>query len=224
MCNLYDLDVPAPFIQQRFGVRRMGYDDSARAGTLIRPSVKAPVVHLAADGEVRCSLMEWGFVREWNNDGGRPSLHRLFNVRSETIDIKPSFAAAYRKTRAIIPASGWWESPEKNVNVRITRDGGGLIALAGLWEEAVHPRTGEPITAFTMAMTDHNPFTATYHARMPVLLDARSVDAWLDPQYAGAKKLLTPYGANDLVAARIEAPARAESKQEPAPVVRDLFG
>ncbi|MEO8132910.1 MAG: SOS response-associated peptidase [Betaproteobacteria bacterium] len=231
MCNLYDLDVAAPFIKERFRLRRIGYDDAARAAGLVRPSDMAPVVHLDAEGEPVCSLMEWGFVRQWKNEAGKLSLHRLFNVRSETIDTKPTFAPAYRKTRAIIPVSGYYELPEKGVRIRITRGNGDLLAFAGLWEEAVHPRTGESITAFTMAMTDNNPFTAIYHPRMPCLLADSGFDAWLDPRCTDAKSLLMPYAADDLVAERSVAQALVEtprkSRKPKAPVIvpmgNDLF-
>ena len=233
MCNLYDLDVAAPFIKDRFRVRRFTYDVAAQPRGLVRPSVRAPVVHLDADGEVSCSLMEWGFVRQWKNEAGKLTLNRLFNVRSETIDTKPTFAKAYRKARAIIPASAYFELPEKGVRVRIAHQDGRLLALAGLWEEAQNPKTGEPMVAFTMAMTDGSPFTAQWHDRMPCLLDADGFATWLDPSQADAKRLLIPYPHDDLVAEReaaAPAPAPKAPKPEPAsppppqPVSGDLFG
>ena len=156
---------------------------------MIRPSVRAPVIHLDADGEHVCSLMEWGFVRQWKNEAGKPTLHRLFNVRSETIDSKPTFAPAYRRTRAIIPASGYYELPEKGVRIRITKRDGDLLAFAGLWETALHPQTGEEITAFTMAMTNGNGFAAAFHDRMPCLLEDIAFKAWLDPERVAARGL-----------------------------------
>src|SRR5207244_4355001 len=134
-----------------------------------------------------CSLMEWGFVREWKAPNGKSTLHRLFNVRSETIDSKPSFAPAYRSWRAIIPVSTWYELPQKGTRVRIGRADGSLLAVAGLWENAVHPKTGTEITAFTMAMTESNAFSAAYHSRMPCLLDDSAFKAWLDPERYDAK-------------------------------------
>ena len=218
MCNLYDLDVPPPFLKERFRLKRIP-DAAANADIaplgLIRPSDKAPVIHLDADGETICSLMEWGFVREWKSPTGRLTLHRLFNVRSESIDTKPTFAPAYRRTRAIIPASGYYELPEKGARYRITRADGGILALAGLWEQAVHPRTGAEITAFTMAMTDGNAFATAFHDRMPCLLDDSAFKAWLDPGRFDAKKFLQSYAGQDLVAesrpeARTDEPSQPE--------------
>ena len=226
MCNLYDLDVAPPFLKDRFRLKRV--PEAAAGGRggapgMVRPSVRAPVIHLDADGGHVCSLMEWGFVRQWKNEAGKLTLHRLFNVRSETIDTKPTFAPAYRRTRAIIPVSGWYELPEKGVKVRIRKASGDLMAFAGLWEEALHPRTGEAITAFTMAMTNGNPFTAAFHDRMPCLLHDDAFKAWLDPERVDAKKFLVPYPDDDLVAERSVAPPKEARAPEPAPVSDSLF-
>lgn len=220
MCNLYDLDVAPPFLKDRFRLKRVpdavANEKSGPVG-MVRPSIRAPVIHLAADGEPVCSLMEWGFVRQWKNEAGKLTLHRLFNVRSETIDSKPTFAPAYRHTRAIIPVSGYYELPEKGVRIRIARQDGDLLACAGLWERALHPKTGEEMTAFTMAMTNSNGFTAAFHDRMPCLLDDSAFKVWLDAARVDAKKILMPYPGDDLIAERRLAPAKEETISAPAP-------
>jgi putative SOS response-associated peptidase YedK len=222
MCNLYDLDVTPVFLQRRFRLKRIDIEPAATAPGLVRPSDKAPVIHLDADGEPVCSLMEWGFVREWKAPSGKPTLNRLFNVRSETIDTKATFATAFRRTRAIIPVSAWFELPRKGVKVRIAKQSGDILAFAGLWEQAVHPRTGAGITTFTMAMTDSNAFSAVYHERMPVLLDDAAFKAWLDPERYDAKKFLVPYAHDDLIAEPQIVPAKEtdpadDTDQESAP-------
>jgi putative SOS response-associated peptidase YedK len=220
MCNLYDLDVAPPFLKDRFRLKRApdaAASEKSGAVGMVRPSVKAPVIHLDADGQPVCSFMEWGFVRQWKNEAGKLTLHRLFNVRSETIDSKPTFAPAYRGTRAIIPASGYYELPEKGVRIRITKQDGDVLAFAGLWERALHPKTGEEITAFTMAMTNGNGFTSAFHDRMPCLLEDSAFKAWLDATRVDAKKFLVPYPRDDLIAERKLAPAREGNKSEPAP-------
>jgi len=201
MCNLYELDATPPRLARRFGLARIASEVRERAAPgLVRPSDRAPVVHLDEDGARACSLMEWGFVREWTSPGGKAELNRLFNARSETIDSKPSFALAYRRTRAIIPASAWYELPAKGVRARLARGDGELLALAGLWERAFHPRTGVEIAAFTMAMTEGNAFTSAYHDRMPCLLDDAAIEAWLDRARPAGMQLLTPHPRDDLVA------------------------
>jgi len=226
MCNLYDLDVTPPFLQERFRLKRADIEPRAAAPGLVRPSDLAPIIHLDDDGEPVCTLMEWGFVRQWKSPTGKQTLNRLFNVRAETIDTKPTFAAAFRRTRAIIPVSAWYELPQKGVRIRIAKDGGDVLAFAGLWEHATHPKTGAPMTAFTMAMTDSNPFGAAFHDRMPCLLDDAAFKAWLDPERYDAKKFLQPYPHDDLIAEREAAPVKeaTEKAAEPAlPVDGELF-
>jgi putative SOS response-associated peptidase YedK len=214
MCNLYDLDVTPPFLQQRFRLKRIDIEPAAAAPGLVRPSDKAPVIHLDEHGEPVCTLLEWGFVRQWKSPAGKLTLNRLFNVRAETIDTKPTFAAAYRKTRAIIPVSAWFELPGKGVRIRIAKQDGDILAFAGLWERAIHPKTGDEVAAFTMAMTDSNAFSAAYHDRMPAVLDESAFKAWLDPGRYDAKKFLVPYAHDDLVAEQQAAAAKDAAPEE----------
>jgi len=227
MCNLYDLDVTPPFLQQRFRLKRIDIEPRGAAPGLVRPSDLAPVIHLDEAGDTVCSLMEWGFVRQWKSPAGKLTMHRLFNVRAETIDTKPTFAPAFRKTRAIIPVSAWYELPQKGVRVRIAKEDGNLLAMAGLWEHAIHPKTGATVTAFTMAMTDSNAFNALYHDRMPCVLDDSAFKAWLDPERYDAKKFLAPYTHEDLIAERqaaaFNAPADADPGDDDLPEEGQLF-
>jgi putative SOS response-associated peptidase YedK len=227
VCNLYDLDVTPPFLKDRFRLKRIDIEPQRAAPGLVRPSDLAPVVHLDEEGDPVCTLMEWGFVRQWKSPTGKLTLHRLFNVRSETIDSKPTFAPAFRRTRAIIPVSGWYELPQKGVRVRLSKQDGALLALAGLWEHATHPKTGVAITAFTMAMTDSNEFSALYHDRMPCLLDDHAFKAWLDPERYDAKKFLVPHPVDDLAAERQNAsftsPADLDAGDEDLPAEGQLF-
>jgi putative SOS response-associated peptidase YedK len=224
MCNLYDLDVTPAFLKTRFRLKRADLEPADAAPGLVRPSMLAPVIHLDEDGDPVCSPMEWGFLRQWKSPSGRLTLNRLFNVRSETIDEKPTFAAAYRKTRAIIPVSAYYELPQKGVRIRIGRESGDVLALAGLWEHAVNPKTGAPMTAFTMAMTGSNPFGAAFHDRMPCVLDDHAFKAWLDPSRYDAKKFLVPYVHDDLVAEREASTVKDAAVPETThPVDGELF-
>jgi putative SOS response-associated peptidase YedK len=83
MCNLYDLDVAPPFLKERFRLKRVpdaAGDHRSGAVGMVRPSVKAPVIRLDADGEPVCSLMEWGFVRQWKNGAGKLTLQRIASL------------------------------------------------------------------------------------------------------------------------------------------------
>jgi len=52
--------------------------------------------------------------------------------------------------------------------------------FAGLWE-CWRPERREPVETFTIVTTAANGFSAKYHDRMPVIVDAGDYDRWLDP-------------------------------------------
>lgn len=53
-------------------------------------------------------------------------------------------------------------------------------ALAGLWE-SWRPPQGPPFETFTILTTDPNEVTEPIHNRMPVILEPKGYDRWLDP-------------------------------------------
>jgi len=68
---------------------------------------------------------------------------------------------------------GGWRPP-----YAIGPSGGGLLALAGLWTSADH---GERSTAAILT-TGPNRIMERLHHRMPVILAADDLDAWLAPE------------------------------------------
>jgi putative SOS response-associated peptidase YedK len=53
------------------------------------------------------AAFRWGLVPSWAKDPGMGA--RMINARAETVAEKPSFRAAFRRRRCIIPASGFFE-------------------------------------------------------------------------------------------------------------------
>jgi len=150
-----------------------------------------------------------GLIPGWAED---PAVrHRLINVRSETASTRPSFRAAFRSRRCLIPASGFYEW-RRNRTVRqpylISRVDGQPMAFAGLWEHWTVPRgktltgslatfePGERIETCTILTTAANTLVAQVHDRMPVILAAEAFDAWL----GGERVPLAPCAPETLVA------------------------
>ena len=78
----------------------------------------------------------------------------------------------------------------------------GLFAIAGLWE---HWRgtEGAEIESCTLLTTEANELVRPIHDRMPVILDRRDYEAWLDSEVntpARVASLLRPSRAAELVA------------------------
>ena len=72
---------------------------------------------------------------------------------------------------------------------------GALFAIAGLWERW-EDKDGMVIESCTLLTTEPNDLLAPIHNRMPVILDPKDYEQWLDPglqEADGVKPLLCPY-------------------------------
>lgn len=146
---------------------------------------------------------KWGLVNWWARDA-RDAAKRI-NARAETIDRLAPFREPFEKRRCAVPTDGFfeWTGPKNDRRpLWYHRPDGGLLLLAGLWDEW-QPRPHEYEKTFTIITTDANALIAPVHDRMPVVLLPDDVDAWIDPQnhdLEGLKKLLRPVPAEFLVA------------------------
>src|SRR5271155_4309808 len=73
----------------------------------IAPSTPVITIHATPEGKRLMEPMRWGLVPSWAKDASIGN--RMINARSETIDEKPSYKAAFKRRRCIIPASGFYE-------------------------------------------------------------------------------------------------------------------
>lgn len=104
----------------------------------IAPTQSTAVVRLSLGEEARVlEFMRWGLVPFWAKD---PKIgNRMINARAETAASKPSFRAAFKRRRCLIPADGFYEWRRESADgpkqpYRICLPDGGLFAMAGLWE------------------------------------------------------------------------------------------
>jgi putative SOS response-associated peptidase YedK len=72
----------------------------------VAPTQRVGVVVASQHGAVY-GEMRWGLIPGWAADVSIGA--RLINARAETAAEKPSFRAAYRARRCVIPASGFYE-------------------------------------------------------------------------------------------------------------------
>lgn len=169
---------------------------------------------------------KWGLIPSWSKATAK--FKPLINARTETISEKPSFRAAFKKRRCLIPADGFYEWPlesDKKAPVRITLKGAPLFAFAGLYEDWTSPED-IVIRTCTIITVPANQKIATIHDRMPaILLNEASEQTWLTAQDDEKEKLfscLRQY-PDDLIDIYKVSPivnsVKAESPQciEPAP-------
>jgi len=146
-------------------------------------------------GQRRFALLRWGLIPSWVKDPASFTL--LINARSETAAEKPSFRAAMRHHRCLVPASGfyeWHRTAEGKQPYWVRPRGGGLMAMAGLWETWSDPNGGDMDTGALLTM-DSNAFMQQIHHRMPVVIQPEDFSSWLDnggTSVKEAKELIRP--------------------------------
>ncbi len=130
---------------------------------------------MVVEGPRRFKVMRRGLVPFWATE--RRIGRRTINARAETVADKPAFRAAFRARRCLVPADGFdeWTGPRGKRQPRnVNRAYGHPLALAGLWES--HAEYGP---TFTIITTAANAYMATFHHRMPAILEPRDWDACL---------------------------------------------
>ena len=174
----------------------------------VAPSQDVAVVRANDDGRT-LAMLRWGLIPAWAKDHAIG--YKLINARSETAAEKPSFRAAFRHRRCLIPADGFYEW-RRECKTRQPwlfglRDGS-PFAFAGLWECWTVPAdaaltgslaersTGDAVETCTILTTAANETVAPVHGRMPVILPPDAYGPWL----AGEDVALAPYPTDDMTA------------------------
>lgn len=198
MCGRFALIAPGETLIEQFG---LSPEASSTLSPLsprynIAPTQPVLAIRLARDSEERePAIFHWGLIPSWSKD--RKFGSRLINARSETVAEKPSFRAAFRRRRCLIPADGFFEW-QRNANrkqpIYVHSHDGKPFAMAGLWE-TWHAADGSVIDSCTILTTEPNELMEPIHNRMPVILESPDYDMWLHPgdDPSVALHLLRPY-------------------------------
>jgi putative SOS response-associated peptidase YedK len=64
---------------------------------------------VGADGKRQLVPMRWGLVPSWWSKPLKELKLATFNARAETVTEKPFFREAFKRTRCLIPVSGYYE-------------------------------------------------------------------------------------------------------------------
>ena len=174
----------------------------------IAPTQPVGIVRLERGGAEReWALVHWGLIPSWAKDPGIGS--RMINARGETVAEKPSFRAAMKRRRCLVPADGFYEW--KRIGKRkqpyyIRLRSHAPFAFAGLWEIWAGP-DGSELESCTLITTTPNELMADLHDRMPVILAPEDYAQWLgtgqdaDRREIGQlQHLIRPYDAADMQA------------------------
>jgi putative SOS response-associated peptidase YedK len=133
----------------------------------------------------------WGLVPSWAKDATIGN--RLANARGETIAERPAFKAAFRQSRCLVPANGFyeWETIRRGKQPYYIRPAGdelfGLAGITELWND---------LRTVCLITTEPNALLRGIHDRMPVIVPLQDYDAWLDPTNYDAGQFIRPYPAH----------------------------
>lgn len=192
MCGRYTLTTPGETLATLFDLPEPP-DFGPRYN--IAPTQPVAIV-TAASPALR--VVQWGLVPSWAKD---PSIGaRMINARSETAAEKPSFRAAFKRRRCLIPADGFYEWRKTSSGPKqpywIALADKAPFAFAGLWEQWESPEGFlESCTILTSAA---NALLAHVHDRMPVILPRDCYDRWLhtlETEARSLQSLLRPFDA-----------------------------
>jgi putative SOS response-associated peptidase YedK len=160
----------------------------------IAPSQTLPTITRNSPNTI--TMMRWGFT--WSKD----SKHGTINIRKETTKEKPYFKNILINQRCIIPSDGFYEW--KTVNLEgsdekhpffVYLKNRKLFGFAGLYN-TLRDAEGLPLYSFAIITCPPNNKIKEIHHRMPVILEEKDEDDWLNPEnkdFESLHKMLKPY-------------------------------
>ncbi|MHB1958862.1 MAG: SOS response-associated peptidase [Acidobacteriaceae bacterium] len=170
------------------------------------PQSVQPVVRLNRDtGKREFALLRWGLVPFWAKEAKIG--YTTINARAEEAASKPAFREALKKRRCLVPADAFYEWERLDSKTKrpfaFALRSGEPYAFAGLWE-SWRPKDGDLLETFTILTTDPNE-VMVIHNRMPVILEPKDYDRWLNPGDPARPPvdLLRPYPAERMISWRV---------------------
>lgn len=199
MCGRFALTVPADVLARVLKLVKMA---TFQPRSNIAPTQQVPVIrweeNATPDGKAgrTLELLHWGLIPSWSKD--KDIAAYTINARSEEVESKPSYRGAVKDgRRCLIPSSGFIEWERRNDGKQphyYHAKPGDVLCFAGLWEHWVDKSTGEEIDSFTILTTNANGTVLRVHDRMPVVVEPKDYDRWLDPEvdFNDVKDVLRP--------------------------------
>lgn len=202
MCGRFSQSQPAEAIAQVFQV---AVPPLIPRYNIAPTQLVATVLQTPEQKDRHFRMLHWGLIPSWAKDAKIGV--RLINARAETVAEKPAFRSAFRQRRCLVLADGFyeWQQQENKKQKQpfyFRLKGGRLFAFAGLWERW-KDADGEEIESCTFLTTEANELMRPIHNRMPMILDPKDYDLWLNPEVKKPellKPLLRPYPTEEMTA------------------------
>ncbi len=194
MCGRYVTRLDDALEREWQLIRSPGFFESFN----VAPSTQVPIVRQAEDGR-EAVMVRWGLIPQWAE--GKAGKYSTINARAETVASAASYRGAWKAgRRCLFPVTGFyeWQSTETGKQPWFIRVAdASRFALGGLWE-----RSGE-VESGTIITLDANELLAKIHntrQRMPLIVDAKDFDVWLNGETIEAESLIKAYPASRMEA------------------------
>ena len=222
MCGRFTLTAEnADWIAEQLGVTVAElFEESWKPRWNVAPMQEHWIVRARSAEQRELVRATWGLVNSWDSD--RSTAARQINARSETLEERPAYRDAFRSTRCIIPADGFYEWTGKRDARRpfwFHRGDDSLLMFAGLYVETRLPGETETTTTFTIVTTDASGPVGQIHDRMPAIFeDDQAVEEWLYPsqQPGRLRALLRPTPEDSLIARAVSRRVNSVAIDDPA--------
>ncbi|MDQ7027711.1 MAG: SOS response-associated peptidase [Anaerolineae bacterium] len=218
MCGRYVLSAEPQLVQQEFNLSNT---PQLAARYNIAPSQPVAIITNQVPDELM--IVKWGLVPSWSKD---PKIgYKMINSRSETAHEKPSFRAAFKRRRCLIPVSGFYEWTKTDdgkqphyIHVKDSE----VFSFAGLWE-IWHSPDGDEMWTATILTTEANEAIEHLHHRMPVILDGENRDIWLDgdSDVGELRLLMKPYAGDKMAHYPVSKAVNSVRNDNPTLIERD---
>jgi putative SOS response-associated peptidase YedK len=189
MCGRYAQAQGMDEIIERFDLDASLVDKSLPLNWNIAPTNEIYIIRDNQQGRILDSA-SWGLIAPWQKNfiEARNSQSHAINARSESIHEKPTFRQAFRTTRCLIPATGYYEwatslgkyPPKQPFYISSVAENTSL-SIAGIWSTWKN-ENGNEIQSAAIITREAVGELATIHSRMPVFMPSDRWDTWLDPQ------------------------------------------
>ena len=191
MCGRFTLGHPSK-IKSRFNTKNSVSDFDASYN--ISPSQYLPTITRNSPNKI--TMMRWGMLF------GKDSRFGPINIRSETTKDRPYFRKLLLNKRCIVPSDGFYEWKILNLEGKaekypfyIYQKDNKLFGFAGLYNR-FDDAEGKSYFTFAILTCPPNDAIKTIHNRMPVILQEKDENTWLDNKIEDFETLyylLKPY-------------------------------
>jgi putative SOS response-associated peptidase YedK len=214
MCGRFALWTLVRALMEEFGLEEANFEPEPRYN--IAPTQRVAAV-VREGGRDRLVGMRWGFVAPWAKEASGIA---PINARAETVAEKPTFRAAFRQHRCLLPADAfyeWRKVGDRKVPMLVrmgSRKPFGLAGIYGTWRGP----DGTEVVSCAIVTTSANELMASIHDRMPFIVprDARAI--WLDPEVrdpARLQPLMRPYPSSEMEAYQVSREVNSPSHDHP---------